>query len=217
MNFDSYRYYGYDRRYRQNDLTPYKNQDDKINQLPPKRPQQLPETASVIEWHLRNIVHAFAVADYSKAAFRARQAVKFAPENIDLRLAYSQSLFADSQYQRAQRVLQTALNIAAQTNQQLFFPIDFYQSRDLLNKQTERLRQTIEDSRSGTELQFLLAYQLFGLGNYDQAFDALTIARIDYTNKDAVEVLLTALDQAKKGEKTEPVIEKETPPKTDNY
>jgi thioredoxin-like negative regulator of GroEL len=178
---------------------------------------QLPETVSAIEWHLRNIAHAFSAADYSKAAFRARQAVKTAPENINLRLAYSQSLFADGQYQRAERVLQTALNKAAQTKQKLFFPIDFYQSPDLLNKQTETLRQTIEDSRSGTELQFLLAYQLFGLGNYDQAFDALTIARIDYTNKNAVEVLLTALDLAKKGEKTEPAIEKETPPKTDNY
>jgi hypothetical protein len=205
---DPWAYYDYGRSYATADDNKAEKKEEQYT-ISPERYEQLVEQqrleeAATTKWLLSNIAHAFATKDYSKAVFRASQAIKTQPGNVALGFAYSQSLFAVEEYARAERILRTALDGVAQTQQKIFYPIGFYADRNELNSQIEKLSAAIESSRSGMKFQLLLAYQLFGSEQYEQAQAALALAQTDYKNKQAVEVLTKALRQIAKDKYPEP-------------
>ena len=59
------------------------------------------------------------------------------------------------------------------------------------------LSEAVRADSDNAGLQLVLGYQLLGVGKYDQALEALKVARKDYVNKEAAEVLMQVLEKAR--------------------
>ncbi len=163
---------------------------------------------SRIAQQLGIIARAFVQGDYDSAVERARKATDEIPQSTVLPFVYSQSLFAAGQYDQAADVLRTAILEVDLETQGLFFPAGFYADMDILNDQIAELSNTAAADRNNADLQLLLGYQLLGLAAYDQAAEALDLAELDYTNKEAAVSLKYILEQTKKIEAEAPKNQK---------
>ena len=153
---------------------------------------------SRIAEQLGEIAEAFVQGDYDQAVERARKATDEVPQSTVLPFVYSQSLFAAGQYEQAADVLRSAVLEVDLETQGVFFPAGFYADLNTLTDQIAELSKTADADRKNADLQLLLGYQLLGVANYDQATEALDLAELDYTNKDAAASLKYVLEQTQR-------------------
>ena len=79
----------------------------------------------------------------------------------------------------------------------IFFPRGLYSDEDILIKQIEHLIDRTQLQPFEADLQLLLGYQLFGVGELDAAVEPLTQARFDSDNRTSATVLLEILEKMK--------------------
>ncbi len=130
--------------------------------------------------YFESAVNAFEQGSYAEAAEDFYQAMQLEPEDIILAFAYAQALFADSQYAGAAEVLREAMGNIQPGKEGVFFPRGLYTEDDQLFEQIDSLGEETQTYSFDADLQFLLGYQLMGIGSYDEAVEALEQASLDY-------------------------------------
>ncbi|MHC4735309.1 MAG: hypothetical protein ACYTDW_12755, partial [Planctomycetota bacterium] len=147
--------------------------------------------------YLQDIANAFSNEDYDGAVRKATEGLRAESQNLVLPFVYSQALFAVKQYSNAAGVLRKVLTKVDVEEQGVFYSLGFYRDKTVLNRQIEMLSEAVSADSDNAGLQLVLGYQLLGVGKYDQALEALKVARQDYVNKEAAEVLIQVLEKAR--------------------
>ncbi|MBW8040799.1 MAG: hypothetical protein FVQ85_12455 [Planctomycetes bacterium] len=150
-----------------------------------------------VDRYLQDIANAFSNQDYDGAVHKATEALSAEPQNMVLPFVYSQALFARQQYSKAAGVLRKVMAKVDVEQQGVFYSLGFYPDKTVLNRQIEILTEAVSADSDNASLQLVLGYQLLGVGKYDQALEALKVARKDYVNKEAAEVLMQVLEKAR--------------------
>jgi thioredoxin-like negative regulator of GroEL len=147
--------------------------------------------------YLQDIANAFSNEDYDGAVRRATEGLRIEPKNVVLPFVYSQALFARKQYSNAAGVLRKVLMKVDVEQQGVFYSLGFYRDKTVLDRQIEMLSEAVRADSDNAGFQLVLGYQLLGVGKYDQALEALKVARKDYVNKEAAEVLMQILKKTR--------------------
>jgi len=142
-------------------------------------------------------VKDFENGDYEEAIEKFAQATTLAPDDIVLPFAYAQALFANEQYSEAVEVLRTALEKLSLEEESVFFPRGLYPDEEILLDQIDKLAEKAELNSYDSDLQFLLGYQLLGIGELDAAVEPLQNANRKLLNRSSVEILLGLLEKIK--------------------
>ena len=210
--FDFYwgypRYYdygtGYESEYYQSDRPAYDDKDAKLDTYDDVREkierQRAAEEAKVHE-QLERIGEPFRAGDYFEALKRATDAVNADPDNAILGFAYTQSLFANRNYDRAADALRHALQNVDMKTQGVLFGADFYPDGEVFKGKIEQLIVAAGAEPDDNDLQLLLGYQLIAAKRYDAAAEALEKTRRDYVNRQAGGLLANVLSQLQRTEK----------------
>ncbi len=151
---------------------------------------------AAVNEYLCRAAKSFASGDYEQAVETAAEAIEDRPDSAILLFIYSQSLFADGQYNKATAVLQKALSEVDIEAEGVFYPIGFYPDEDILTEQIATLGEVAEAQPENSLLQLLLGYQLLGVGDYDQARDALDSAADNRLTEQAAALLMEVLEKA---------------------
>ncbi len=162
----------------------------------PTEKAEQPSEVAVVNEYLSRVAKSFASGDYEQAVETAAEAIEALPDNTVLLFIYSQSLFADGQYDKAAEVLQTALSNVDIEADGVFYPIGFYPDEDILTEQITTLAEVADAKLENSSLQLLLGYQLLGIGDYDQALGALGSAADSQLTEQAAELLMEVLEKA---------------------
>jgi len=153
--------------------------------------------------HLSDVASAFAAGDFEKAVELSGRALHDFPDNPALLFVYSHSLFASKNYRQSAEVLIHALDKVNLQKQGIFYLLGFYHDDDVLKEQITHLSRTLEDDPDNNSLQILLAYQLMGIGDFQQASELLVAARRDAEFACTAGVLLDNLEHSKKTTESE--------------
>jgi thioredoxin-like negative regulator of GroEL len=162
--------------------------------------QRAAEEAKVHE-QLERIGEPFRAGDYPEALKRATDAVNADADNAILGFAYTQSLFANGNYDRAADALRHALQNVDMKTQGVLFGADFYPDAEVFKGKIEQLTVAAGAEPDDNDLQLLLGYQLIAARRYDAAAEALEKTRRDYVNRHAAGLLVNVLDQLQRSEK----------------
>ena len=92
--------------------------------------------------------------------------------------------------------LRHALQTAITQKQDVAFAIDLYPDEGILNGQIDALKKAVISEPQRADLQLLLGYQLFGIGRYEQALEALRHAESDKVNQQSAKVLIDIIGSA---------------------
>ncbi len=142
-------------------------------------------------------VKAFEIGDYEVAVENFAEAIELAPDDIVMPFAYVQALFAQEQYSKAAGALREALAELKSGEADVFFPRGLYSEDDTLFEQIEQLAGTAEVYSFDSDLQLLLGYQLFGIGEFEEAIEPLEQAGLEPYNAEAATILLELLEKVK--------------------
>jgi tetratricopeptide (TPR) repeat protein len=112
-----------------------------------------------------------------------------------LPFAYAQALFAGEKYSQAAEVLRLALEKVTPEKEGVFYPRGLYPDEDILFEQIDRLAEKADLYSYDADLQFLLGYQLLGIGQVDEAVEPLQRASLDLKNSTAAAILLDLLEK----------------------
>lgn len=151
---------------------------------------------AAVNEYLGRVARSFASGDYEQAVETAAEAIEALPGSTVLLFIYSQSLFADGQYNKAAEALQAALSNVDIEADGVFYPIGFYHDEDILTEQIATLGEVAGAQPENSSLQLLLGYQLLGIGDYDQALGALVSAADSRLTEQAAELLMEVLEKA---------------------
>jgi hypothetical protein len=162
-----------------------------------------PASETVADTYFEEAVEAFEKGDFDTAAEKFSQASELAPEDVILPFAYAQALFAGEKYTQAAEVLRFALETIEPENQGVFFPRGLYPDEQTLSEQIEKLSDAVRLSDFESDLQLLLGYQLFGIGETEEAIEPLQQAILDAVNHKAATVLSELLEKIKMESKEE--------------
>ena len=214
-SYDNRRYYNYgtDRPDQYKDTAEdteqadLRRQLDKSNEAAQRALREARQANKTVE-HLKadryidSVAKLFAKGDYRQAVGRASEALKAQPDSPILPFVYAQSLFANQQYGDAAGVLRETLRKVDVKEMGVFYSTGFYQSQATLNDQIGNLSEAAQNNPDLSGLQLLLGYQLLGLERFDDARNALELAKTQYTDKDAAETLIWVLNETKKTQQT---------------
>jgi len=140
-------------------------------------------------------VKAFESGDYKTAAYRFKDAITNAPEDIILPFTYVQALFADGRYDKAAEVLRDALSKVEPDKEGIFFPRGLYEDQAILSEQIDRLASRARIVSHDSDLQLLLGYQLLGIGKLDEATVPLESAAQSFKNDASARILLELIEK----------------------
>ncbi len=195
---------GYESKYYQKDRPAYDNKGARIDTYDDVREkierQRAAEEAKVHE-QLERIGEPFRAGDYFEALKRATDAVNADPDNAILGFAYTQSLFANRNYDRAADALRQALRNVDMKTQGVLFGADFYPDSEVFAGKIEQLVVAAQADPGDNDMQLLLGYQLIAAKRYDAAAQALEKTRYDYVNRHAGGLLANVLSQLQRTEK----------------
>ncbi|MHC4457235.1 MAG: tetratricopeptide repeat protein [Planctomycetota bacterium] len=156
---------------------------------------QEPESETLADAYFDEAVKAFEAGDYETAADKFARAMEFAPDDMVLPFAYAQALFAGEKYSQAAEVLRLALEKVTPEKEGVFYPRGLYPDEDILFEQIDRLAEKAYLYSYDADLQFLLGYQLLGIGQVDEAVEPLQRASLDLKNSTAAAILLDLLEK----------------------
>jgi tetratricopeptide (TPR) repeat protein len=156
-----------------------------------------PEQETLADRFFEDAVEAFGAGDYDLAADRFSKAMELAPDDMVLPFAYAQALFAGQKYTEAAEVLRMALANVSPEKEGVFYPRGLYPDDEVLFKQIEQLAEHTELYGFDADLQLLLGYHLFGIGELDQAVEPLRLAAQDLENASSATVLLVLLEKSR--------------------
>ena len=201
------RYYygpGYESEYYPKDRPAYDDKGAKLDTYDDVREkmerQRAAEEAKVHE-QLERIGEPFRAGNYPEALKRATDAVNADADNAILGFAYTQSLFANGNYDRSADALRHALENVDMKTQGVLFGADFYPDAEVFKVKIEQLTAAAVAEPDDNDLQLLLGYQLIAAKRYDVASEALEKTRRDYVNRHAAGLLVNVLDQLQRSEK----------------
>ena len=156
-----------------------------------------PGAETLADLYFDQAVKAFEEGDYQGAVEKFTLAMELAPDDRILPFAYSQALFANGQYSKAAEALRKAMAYITPEEEGIFYPRGLYSDEDILIEQIEHLIERTQLQPFEADLQLLLGYQLFGVGELDAASDPLVQARFDSENRASAAVLLALLEKIK--------------------
>jgi Tfp pilus assembly protein PilF len=142
-------------------------------------------------------VAAFGDGNYPAAIEKFRRAVRIEPDDVILPFAYAQALFANTDYEQAAAVLQTALTAMAPAKPEVFFPRGLYKDDAVLTEQIKSLERAVMMNPANSGLQLLYGYQLLGIGKADDAKVPLGVAQRDARTASPASTLLNLIDRVK--------------------
>lgn len=143
-------------------------------------------------------VKLFAAGNYEDAVEQFREAVNLSPDDVILPFTYSQALFANGEYAHAAAVLRAALANIPENELTIYFPRGLYEDETVLNKQIEKLKDTVKGEPFAADYQLLLGYQYLGFGELEKAHMPLMQAAKDPANEQAAGKLLDLAAQLEK-------------------
>jgi Tfp pilus assembly protein PilF len=142
-------------------------------------------------------VTAFGDGNYPAAIETFQRAVRLEPNDVILPFAYAQALFANTDYEQAAAVLQTALSEMMPAKPEVFFPRGLYKDDAVLTAQIKSLERAVMMNPANSELQLLYGYQLLGIGKADDAKVPLGVAKRDTRTAGPASTLLSLIDRVK--------------------
>jgi hypothetical protein len=193
-NYYTYNYYG-DSSSGQASSSGYGNQP--VDQSALKQAQEQtkpPASQTPADTYFDEGVKAFGNSDYSTATEKFAGAKGLSPNDKILPFAYSQALLAAGNYTEAAASLREALAKVDPEAEGVFYPRGLYSDDDVLLKQIDALNEAAQKSQD-SNLQLLLGYQQFGIGELDNAEAPLKQASTDKVNGPSAESLLQLLDK----------------------
>jgi tetratricopeptide (TPR) repeat protein len=158
---------------------------------------EAPADVTLADIYFEEAVKAFEEGNYGLAIEKFAKAMELAPDDMILPFAYSQALFAAQRYTEAAEVLRSALAKITSDKEGVFYPRGLYPKDEVLFAQLDMLTEKAELYKFDTDLQLLLGYQLFGLGQLDKAVTPLQNASLDLVNTNAATILLGILEKIK--------------------
>jgi Tfp pilus assembly protein PilF len=161
--------------------------------LPPQQPAAPTESDKLFDAG----VTAFGAGDYAAAIAQFQRAVRLEPNDVILPFAYAQALFANTDYEQAAAVLQTALNDMSPAKPEVFFPRGLYKDDTVLTEQIKSLERAVMMNPANSTLQLLYGYQLMGIGKMDDAKVPLGVAKRDARTAGPASTLLNLIDRVK--------------------
>jgi len=199
-NYYTYNYYGSDGESTaaSTEALPYgvtQADLDGVHQRIAEQKAHDPEQMTLADKYFENAVDMFAKGDYVLAEEYFGKAMILSPDDMILPFAYSQTLFAGGKYNEAARVLREALSKVTPDKEGVFYPRGLYADEDMLLKQIEKLSSKASLYSFDADLQLLLGYQLFGIGELDDAVEPLRLASLDVKNASSASVLLELLEK----------------------
>jgi len=156
-----------------------------------------PDAQTLADTYFENAVKAFENQEYQIAADWFEKAIDLATEDLILPFAYSQALIAAQNYSDAAEVLKIALEKIEPEKEAIFYPRGLYKDDETLYKQLEPLAQLAEDYPFRYELQLLLGFQMFGIGELDAAEQYINAAAQMPEYKDATVAMLKVLKKVR--------------------
>ncbi|MHC4756560.1 MAG: tetratricopeptide repeat protein [Planctomycetota bacterium] len=199
---DTYNYYTYN--YYNDDTTPSGTYNQYVDEntfadVRERMAQQAAEEApkeTTADVLFDNAVEAFEVNDFDAASVLFFKAIELSPEDVVLRFAYSQALFANEQYTDAAVVLREALEMGSAEQQDgVFYPRGLYSSDEVLFEQINSLIKKVDAYPYDGDLQLLLGYHFLGIGEYEVAAEPLEQARLDIVNSKSATTLIKLLEK----------------------
>jgi hypothetical protein len=142
-------------------------------------------------------VKNFENGNYDSSARYFLEASRKSPDDVVVPFAYVQSLFASKKYTEAAGALRAAVMTANADKEGVFFPRGLYTDDKVLYGQINELFEMTKNHPTEGNLQLLLGYQFFGIGENDNAIEYLQKARSDTTNRPAAEKLLSLVEKNK--------------------
>lgn len=200
---DTYNYYTYNYY----DSSIGSSVDNTAFQDASDRPFTEPGAETLADVYFDQGVKAFEEGNYQRAIEKFTLAMELAPDDRILPFAYSQALFANGQYSEAAKALRYALTYITPEEEGIFYPRGLYSDEDVLIEQIEHLIERTQLQPFKADLQLLLGYQLFGVGELDAAIEPLVQARFDSDNRRSAAVLLGLLEKIKIEEQNQNDIE----------
>ncbi|MBN2180835.1 MAG: tetratricopeptide repeat protein [Sedimentisphaerales bacterium] len=190
---DTYNYYTYNYYYDDGTQTYNTGQTYNNTEYSAEEPTQ----STLADTYFEEAVQAFENGNYEKAMNKFAQALELAPDDLVLPFAYCQAMLAAERYSEAAEVLRTVLVKLGPENEGVFFPRGLYPNEEILLSQLDKLAEKAEMYSFDADLQFLLGYQLLGIGQLEKAEIALAKAGLDLKNAKASAILLRLLEKIK--------------------
>jgi tetratricopeptide (TPR) repeat protein len=154
-----------------------------------------PGEVTLADRYFEDAVKAFEVNNYEMAIEKFGEAMALAPDDMILPFAYSQALFARGQYSEAASVLRHTLANVTPEKEGIFYPRGLYSDDDVLFEQINLLAERAELYSFDADLQLLLGYHLFGIGELEEAVVPLQNASLDMNNAVAATTILNMLEK----------------------
>jgi hypothetical protein len=156
-----------------------------------------PDEQTLADSYFEDAVKAFEAGDYDKAAELFAKAMELALDDVVLPFAHAQALFAGEKYAEAAEAVRAALVKVSPEKEGVFYPRGLYPKEDILLEQIDRLAERAELYSFDGDLQFLLGYQMLGIGEIDEAVESLQLANQDLENASSAAVLLSLAEKIK--------------------
>jgi tetratricopeptide (TPR) repeat protein len=166
-------------------------------QAAPQAPPQEPAAPTESDKLFDAGVTTFGDGNYPGAIEKFQRAVRLEPNDVILPFAYAQALFANTDYEQAAAVLQTALGGMAPAKPEVFFPRGLYKDEAVLAAQIKSLERAVMMNPANSALQLLYGYQLMGIGKMDDAKVPLGVAQRDARTAGPASILLDLIERTK--------------------
>jgi hypothetical protein len=163
----------------------------RMQQQKPKQPAAKTSSDTLFD----DGVKAFGQGSYNAAADKFANAMKLSPDDTVLPFAYSQSLFAQGQYEQAASTLRDALAKSSPEKMGVYYPRGLYLDDNTLTNQIDQLNKEVQANPNNSDTQLLLGYQQLGMGETQQAIEHLNSAQNDKNNEAAASMLLTLAEK----------------------
>ena len=154
-----------------------------------------PQEPTLADKYFEQGVTCFEEGEYMTAAEVFAQAMELEPDDMILPFAYCQALFAAGEYSQAAEALRKVLAQVTPEEEGIFYPRGLYSDEEVLFDQIAVLAEKADIYSFDGDLQLLLGYNLFGIGQLDEAVEPLRLAGMDLNNAPSAAVLLNMVEK----------------------